>query len=56
MSNPIQGFGQSNVVRLSDEDATVALLENAVKGLWDVVNELTQKYADENNVQNEPID
>lgn len=35
-------FGQSDIVRLSDEDATVALLERAVAGLWDVVNELTR--------------
>jgi uncharacterized protein (TIGR00730 family) len=35
-------FGQSDIVRLSDEDASVALLERAVLGLWDVVNELTR--------------
>jgi uncharacterized protein (TIGR00730 family) len=35
-------FGQSDVVRLSDEDAAVELLERAVTGLWDVVNELTR--------------
>jgi uncharacterized protein (TIGR00730 family) len=35
-------FGQSDIVRLSDEDATVALLERAVTGLWEVVNELTR--------------
>src|SRR5690348_5025465 len=35
-------FGQSDVVRLSDEDATTALVERAVTGLWDVVNELTR--------------
>jgi predicted Rossmann-fold nucleotide-binding protein len=29
-------------VRLSDEDATVALLERAVTGLWELVNELTR--------------
>src|SRR5579862_6979487 len=40
MSNPI--FGQSDVVKLSDEDATVALLEHAVTGLWEVVNDLTR--------------
>jgi hypothetical protein len=38
--NPI--FGQSDVVKLSDEDAAVALLERAVTGLWEVVNELTR--------------
>ncbi|HSI14855.1 MAG TPA: LOG family protein [Chthoniobacter sp.] len=40
MSNPI--FGQSDVVKLSDEDATAALLERAVTGLWEVVNDLTR--------------
>src|SRR6058998_3072804 len=35
-------YGQSDVVRLSDEDAAVALLERAVKGLWEVVNDLTR--------------
>jgi uncharacterized protein (TIGR00730 family) len=35
-------FGQSDIVRLSDEDAAVALLEKAVTGLWEVVNELTR--------------
>src|SRR5215468_4724351 len=35
-------FGQSDVVRLSDEDATTALVETAVMGLWDVVNQLTR--------------
>jgi uncharacterized protein (TIGR00730 family) len=38
--NPI--FGQSDVVKLSDEDAAVALLERAVTGLWEVVNDLTR--------------
>jgi hypothetical protein len=35
-------FGQSDIVRLSDEEAAVALLERAVTGLWEVVNELTR--------------
>ena len=35
-------FGQSDIVRLSDEDASVALLERAVTGLWEVVNDLTR--------------
>jgi uncharacterized protein (TIGR00730 family) len=35
-------FGQSDVVKLSDEDATTDLVERAVTGLWDVVNELTR--------------
>src|SRR4051812_3460905 len=35
-------FGQPDVVRLSDEDATAALLQRAVGGLWEVVNELTR--------------
>ena len=42
MTQETKGFGQSDIVRLSDEDATVALLERSVKGLWDVVNELTR--------------
>jgi uncharacterized protein (TIGR00730 family) len=37
-----EAFGQSDIVRLSDEDASVALLERAVTGLWEVVNELTR--------------
>ena len=40
MSNP--NFGQTDIVKLSDEDASVALLERAVVGLWDVVNDLTR--------------
>jgi uncharacterized protein (TIGR00730 family) len=42
MKKTKDAFGQSDIVRLSDEDATVALLERAVAGLWDVVNELTR--------------
>jgi uncharacterized protein (TIGR00730 family) len=42
MSEPSPVFGQSDIVRLSDEDAAVALLERAVTGLWEVVNELTR--------------
>src|SRR5207249_10413566 len=42
MNEPTPSFGQSDIVRLSDEDATVALLERAVTGLWEVVNELTR--------------
>jgi uncharacterized protein (TIGR00730 family) len=42
MTEPNQAFGQPNVVKLSDEDAAVAILENAVKGLWEVVNDLTR--------------
>jgi uncharacterized protein (TIGR00730 family) len=42
MSEPTPSFGQSDIVRLSDEDAAVALLERAVTGLWEVVNELTR--------------
>ena len=40
MNNPI--FGQSDIVKLSDEDASTALLERAVTGLWEVVNDLTR--------------
>ena len=42
MTKQKTAFGQSDVVRLSDEDATTALVESAVTGLWDVVNELTR--------------
>ena len=42
MRKSTKAFGQSDIVRLSDEDGTVALLERAVTGLWDVVNELTR--------------
>src|SRR5215813_7580433 len=35
-------FGQSDIVRLNDEDATTAVVERAVTGLWEVVNELTR--------------
>src|SRR4051812_22196819 len=35
-------FGQSDIVKLSDEDAAVALLERSVTGLWEVVNDLTR--------------
>ena len=42
MSEPNQTFGQSDIVRLNDEDATVALVERAVQGLWGVVNDLTR--------------
>ncbi len=38
--NPI--FGQADVVKLSDEDAATSLLENAIGGLWEVVNNLTR--------------
>ena len=42
MNEPKSVFGQSDIVRLSDEDAAVALLERAVTGLWEVVNDLTR--------------
>ena len=42
MAESVQKFGQSDVVKLSDEDATIALLERSVTGLWEVVNELTR--------------
>ena len=42
MSEPNQTFGQSDIVKLSDEDATGALVERAVQGLWGVVNDLTR--------------
>src|SRR6201997_2228883 len=42
MSKQKTSFGQSDIVRLTDEDAAIELLERAVTGLWDVVNELTR--------------
>jgi len=42
MSTEPQIFGQTDIVKLSDEDAAVALLEKAVGGLWEVVNDLTR--------------
>src|SRR5207248_10973062 len=42
MSKQKNSFGQSDIVRLSDEDAAVELLERAVTGPWEVVNELTR--------------
>jgi len=42
MSKQKSSFGQSDIVRLSDEDAAVELLERAVTGLWEVVNDLTR--------------
>jgi uncharacterized protein (TIGR00730 family) len=42
MSDTKPVFGQADIVRLSDEDASVKLLERAITGLWEVVNELTR--------------
>jgi uncharacterized protein (TIGR00730 family) len=42
MKKKESSFGQSDIVRLSDEDAAVALVQRAVIGLWEVVNELTR--------------
>src|SRR5215475_212689 len=42
MKKKESSFGQSDIVRLSDEDAAVALLERAITGLWEVVNDLTR--------------
>src|SRR5262249_52324612 len=42
MNKQKSSFGQSDVVRLSDEDATTALVEHVVTDLWDVVNQLTR--------------
>src|SRR6201982_782870 len=42
MSKEKSPFGQPDIVRLSDEDASIALLERAVSGLWEVVNDLTR--------------
>ncbi len=35
-------MGQTDIVPLSDEEATIAILERSVTGLWDVVNHLTR--------------
>jgi len=35
-------FGQSDVVRLQDEDAVATLVTGAIQGLWEVVNQLTR--------------
>ena len=42
MNEDTKMFGQSDIVRLSDEEAATQLVERAVTGLWDVVNELTR--------------
>lgn len=42
MKKKKSSFGQADVVRLSDEDATTDLVERAVTGLWEVVNQLTR--------------
>ena len=42
MSEPKPVYGQPDVIRLSDEDASVKLLEGAIAGLWEVVNQLTR--------------
>jgi uncharacterized protein (TIGR00730 family) len=42
MTKQKPSFGQSDIVRLSDEDAATELIERAVIGLWEVVNELTR--------------
>jgi uncharacterized protein (TIGR00730 family) len=42
MNQQNPSFGQSDAVLLSDENATVDVLERAVTGLWEVVNELTR--------------
>ena len=42
MSAGKRSFGQPDIVRFSDEDASAALLESAIGSLWDVVNQLTR--------------
>jgi uncharacterized protein (TIGR00730 family) len=42
MSNESRNFGQPDIIRLNDEDAATALVERAVTGLWEVVNDLTR--------------
>jgi uncharacterized protein (TIGR00730 family) len=42
MKKQKSAFGQSDIVRLNNEDAVTSLVEHAVTGLWEVVNELTR--------------
>ena len=42
MSESKPAFGQTDIVYLRDEDASVRLLESAITGLWEVVNQLTR--------------
>ena len=42
MSDSKPAFGQPDIVRFSDEDASAQLLERAITGLWEVVNQLTR--------------
>ena len=42
MNEPTPAFGQSDIVKLSNEDEAVAVLQRAVTGLWEVVNDLTR--------------
>jgi hypothetical protein len=42
MNSQHKSFGQADIVKLSDEDAAVSVLEGAVGGLWNVVNDLTR--------------
>ncbi|MGE5214298.1 MAG: LOG family protein [Nitrospirota bacterium] len=42
MKKQTSAFGQSDIVHLNNEDAVTILVENAVTGLWEVVNELTR--------------
>jgi len=42
MNEPGSTFGQSDIVKLSDEEAAAALLQRSITGLWEVVNDLTR--------------
>ncbi len=42
MSEDKPHFGQADIVRFSDEDASAKLLENAIGGLWEIVSQLTR--------------
>jgi uncharacterized protein (TIGR00730 family) len=42
MSTDQTPYGQNDIVRINDEDAAAAVVEHAITGLWDVVNELTR--------------
>ena len=42
MSETKTPFGQTDVVYFRDEDAAARLVDDAVGGLWEVVNQLTR--------------
>jgi len=42
MGETKSSFGQPDIVRFSDEDASAKLLEHAIEGLWEIVGQLTR--------------